>query len=330
MAKKMFLNRTIAAAVAEEMERDEHVVLIGEDIINSGGGLSIYLGVPEKFPGRAIDMPIAEAGYAYFGVGTTVAGDRPIVDLMFSDFATFCADAIVNGAAKMAFCTQGKVKCPMVFMLANGGRGTFGNFSSGCHHSQCVEGWFQNVPGLKIVAPYYPADVKGLLKASIRDDDPVLFMFHEGSLGVLGEVPEEEYVIPLTNAAKVMTEGEDITIVAIQSMVPLAVKAVEELKQAGISAELIDPRVLIPLDKEKIIASVKKTGRLLVVQEAPKRGSFSGEIIATVMEEMDGMPVLFDRVCTQNTPVGNGITEYLAVPKLENIVEAAKKLCAKG
>lgn len=327
MAKKIYLNRAIASAVAEEMERDERVVLIGEDIIGSGGGLSIYLGVHDRFPERAIDMPIAEAGYAYFGVGTTVAGDRPIVDLMFSDFSTFCADAIINGAAKMAFCTQGKVKCPMVFMLANGGRGTFGNFSSGCHHSQCVEGWFQNVPGLKIVAPYYPADVKGLLKASIRDDDPVLFMFHEGSLGMLGEVPEGDVVIPLTNAAKVMTEGSDITIVAIQSMVPLALKAVSELEKDGISAELIDPRVLVPLDLEKITASVRKTGRLLVVQEAPKRGSFSNEIITSVTEALRGERIVTDRVCTINAPVGNGIAEYLAVPKLEEIVQAARKLC---
>ena len=329
MSKKMFLNRAIASAVLEEMERDENVVLIGEDIINQGGGLSIYLGVHDKFPERAIDMPIAEDGYGYFGVGAAMAGDRPIIDLMFSDFGTFCADSIINGAAKIAFCTQGKVKCPAVFMFANGGRGTYGAIGSGCHHSQCVEGWFQNVPGLKIVAPFYPADVKGLLKASIRDDDPVLFMFHEGSVGMMGEVPEEEYVIPLTNAAKVMSEGEDITIVAIQSMIPLAIKAVEELKEADISAELIDPRVLIPLDKDTIVGSVKKTGKLLVVQEAPKRGSFSGEIITTVMEELRGEAILVDRVCTLNCPLGNGISEYHVVPKVPDIVEAAKKLCGK-
>ena len=184
--KKIFLNRAIAAAVSEEMQRDDSVVLIGEDIINQGGGLSIYLGIADKFPGRAIDMPIAEGGYSYFGLGATLAGDRPIIDLMFSDFGTFCADAIINGAAKMAFCSQGRIKCPVVFMMANGGRGTYGNIGTGCHHSQCVESWFQIVPGLKIVAPYYAADVKGLLKASIRDDDPVLFMFHEGSVGVGG------------------------------------------------------------------------------------------------------------------------------------------------
>lgn len=327
MSKKMFLNRAIAAAVSEEMARDENVVLIGEDIINQGGGLSIYLGVHDKFPDRAIDMPIAEAGYAYFGVGAAVAGDRPIIDLMFSDFSSFCADAIINGAAKIAFCTQGRVKCPAVFMLANGGRGTYGNISSGCHHSQCVESWFQNIPGLKLVAPYYPADVKGLLKASIRDDDPVLFLFHEGSVGVTGEVPDGEYVIPLTNAAKVMTEGPDITIVAIQSMVPVALEAVKDLETVGIQAELIDPRVLIPLDKETIVKSVQKTKKLLVVQEAPKRGSFSGEIIAAVLEELNGKTVLVDRVGSLNCPLGNGVAEYYVVPKKENIIHAAKQLC---
>ena len=326
MSKKMFLNRAIAAAVSEEMARDENVVLLGEDIVNQGGGLSIYLGVHDKFPDRAIDMPIAEAGYAYFGIGAAVAGDRPIIDLMFSDFSTFCADAIINGAAKIAFCTQGRVKCPAVFMLANGGRGTYGNISSGCHHSQCVESWFQNVPGLKLVAPYYPADVKGLLKASIRDDDPVLFMFHEGSVGITGEIPDGDYVIPLTNAAKVMTQGDDITIVAIQSMLPVALEAVKELEQDGIQAELIDPRVLIPLDKEKIVTSVRKTGRLLVVQEAPKRGSFSGEIITSVLEELKDTSVTVDRVCSLNCPLGNGVAEYFVVPKKDDIIRAAKRL----
>lgn len=329
MAKKIFMNKAIASAVYEEMERDERVILVGEDIINVGGGLSIYLGVPEAFPDRCLDMPIAEGGYSYFSVGAAVAGDRPIVDLMFSDFSTFCSDAIINGAAKISFSTQGKVSCPIVFMLANGGRGTYGNFGSGCHHSQCVESWFQNVPGLKIVAPYYPADVKGLLKASIRDDDPVLFLFHEGSVGFSGEVPEEEYVIPLMNAANILREGKDITIVAIQSMVPVVRKAVEELAAQGIDAELIDPRVLIPLDLEKIVGSVKKTGRLMVVQEAPKRGAFGSEIISAVLEAIPDRHIQIKRVASLNAPLANGIGEYYVVPKQEDIIAAAKQLCGK-
>jgi pyruvate dehydrogenase E1 component beta subunit len=326
---KMYLNRAIAAAVSEEMERDESVILLGEDIINTGGGLSVYLGVPQKFPDRCLDMPIAEAGYAYFGVGAAVSGLRPIVDMMFSDFGTICSDAISNGAAKIAFSTQGTVGCPIVFVMANGGRGTYGNFSSGCHHSQCVESWFQNVPGLKIAAPYYPADVKGLLKASIRDNDPVVFLFHEGSTGVSGMIPDGEHIIPLTNAANILREGKDITIVAIQSMVPLAVKAAENLSGQGIDAEIIDPRVLIPLDEKKIVDSARKTGKLLVVQEAPRRGAFGGEIVSTVVEQLGDTGIRVKRLGSLNAPIGNGFAEYYLMPKEEDIINAAKNLCGR-
>lgn len=326
---RMYLNRSIAAAVAEEMARDETVILLGEDIINGGGGLSIYLGVPQKFPDRCLDMPIAEAGYSYFGVGAAVAGMRPIVDMMFSDFASICADAVSNGAAKVAFMTQAKCACPITFIMANGGRGTYGSFGSGCHHSQCTESWFQNVPGLKIVAPYYPADVKGLLKASIRDDDPVVFMFHEGSTGTAGEIPDGEHIIPLNNAANILRAGKDVTIVAIQSMVPIAVKAASELERLGIDAEVIDPRVLIPLDIEKILGSVEKTGRLVVVQEAPRRGAFGGEIVSEVVERMGERHVSVKRLGSMNAPIGNGCVEYFLVPKVENIVSAARELCKR-
>ena len=323
---RMYLNGAIASAVAEEMARDEKVILLGEDIINTGGGLSLYRGVPKKFPDRCLDMPIAEAGFCYFAVGAATTGLRPVVDLMFSDFGTIASDAISNGAAKIAFSTLGEVGCPVVFVMANGGRGTYGSFGSGCHHSQCVESWFQNVPGLKIVAPYYPADVKGLLKASIRDNDPVVFLFHEGSVGVTGEVPDD-VVIPLTNAAKILREGTDVTIVAIQSMVPVAVKAAETLAAEGISAEVIDPRVLIPLDIDRITESVHKTGRLLVVQEAPRRGAFGGEIVSEVAERLNGESIRVKRLGSLNAPIGVGCVEYFIVPKEEDICEAAKSLC---
>nr|WP_325213972.1 transketolase C-terminal domain-containing protein [uncultured Oscillibacter sp.] len=324
---RMYLNRSIAAAVSEEMARDESVILLGEDIINNGGGLSSYLGVPPKFPDRCLDMPIAEAGFSYFGVGAAVAGMRPIVDMMFSDFASICADAVSNGAAKVAFMTQAACSCPITFIMANGGRGTYGSFGSGCHHSQCTESWFQNVPGLKIVAPYYPADVKGLLKASIRDNDPVVFMFHEGSTGKSGMVPEGEHVIPLTNAANILREGRDVTIVAIQSMVPIAVEAAERLAEQGIDAEVIDPRVLIPLDIDKLQRSVEKTGRLVVVQEAPRRGAFGGEIVSEIVERMEGRPVRVKRLGSKNAPIGNGCVEYFLVPKVEDVVAAAQAVC---
>lgn len=326
---RMYLNGAIASAVSEEMERDEKVILLGEDIINTGGGLSIYRGVPKKFPERCLDMPIAEAGYSYFGVGAATTGLRPIVDMMFSDFGTIASDAISNGAAKIAFSTFGKVGCPITFVMANGGRGTYGSFGSGCHHSQSVESWFQNVPGLKIVAPYYPADVKGLLKASIRDNDPVVFFFHEGSVGVTGEVPEGDVVIPLTNAAKIMQEGTDVTIVAIQGMVPVAKKAAETLAEQGISVELIDPRVLIPLDEEAIIKSVDKTGKLIVVQEAPRRGAFGGEIVSVVCEALNDKNIKVKRLGSLNAPIGVGMVEYFIVPKEQDIINAAHELCGK-
>lgn len=324
---RMYLNGAIASAVSEEMARDEKVILLGEDIINTGGGLSLYRGVPKKFPERCLDMPIAEAGFCYFAVGAATTGLRPIVDLMFSDFATIASDAISNGSAKIAFSTLGKLGCPATFVLANGGRGTYGSFGSGCHHSQCVESWFQNVPGLKLVMPYYPADVKGLLKASIRDNDPVVFMFHEGSVGVTGEVPDGDVVIPLTNAANILREGTDVTIVALQSMVPIALKAAETLAESGISAEVIDPRVLIPLDIDKIVASVEKTGKLIVVQEAPRRGAFGGEIVSEVCERLNGKSIKVKRLGSLNAPIGVGMVEYFIVPKAENICEAAAELC---
>ena len=210
--------------------------------------------------------------------------------------------------------------------MANGGRGTYGSFGSGCHHSQCVESWFQNVPGLKIVAPYYPADVKGLLKASIRDDDPVVFLFHEGSVGVTGEVPDGDVVIPLTNAANVLREGEDVTIVAIQSMVPIAMKAAETLAAEGISAEVIDPRVLIPLDIDKITESVRKTGRCVVVSQCVDIGSFTGEVVSQVVancfDDLDA-PVL--KVGAKNGIAPQAVTlEKVFLPTADDIAAAVK------
>lgn len=320
---QMFLNKAMTRAVNEEMARDENVILVGEDVINSGGGLSPFIGVPREFPDRCYDMPIAELGYCNFSNGVAMAGLRPIVDLMFSDFSAIASDAIINGAAKYRFFSQGEISVPIVFVLANGGKAVYGGIGSGACHSQCSEGWFQNVPGLKIVAPYYPADALGLLKASIRDDDPVLFLYPEGSLGRRGQVPEEEYVIPLDHAANVLQEGSDVTIVAIQSMVPVTLDAAAILAEQGISAEVIDPRVLVPLDKDKIIASVNKTGRLVVVHEAPVRGGFAGEICAIVADDcIKNLRGPVKRVGALNSPIPNGNAEEFMMPHKEDIVSA--------
>lgn len=324
---KMFLNRAIAEAVRLEMERDDKVILLGEDIISRGGGLSTFLGLPEAYPDRCFDMPIAELGYSHFGIGTAIAGFRPIIDLMFSDFTGVAADALINNASKVHFNSLGKLSAPVVFFAGNGGRGTYGTVGSGCNHSQCAEAWFANVPGLKIVAPYYSADALGLLRASIRDDDPVLFLYHEGSLGKKFDIPDGDCYIPLNNAGNVLKEGEDVTILAIQSMVPLALEAAEELAKEGISAEVIDPRVLIPFDMETLKKSIKKTGKLLIVHEAPTRGGIGGEIAARVADEcFYDLKAPITRLGSLNSPIASGFAETFMVPHTEDIVEKAKAL----
>lgn len=323
---KMYLNRAIARAVDEEMNRDENVILLGCDIQNVGGGMSVFMGVPQKHPDRCFDMPLSEAGYTHFANGMALAGARPIVDLMFSDFSTIASDAIINGASKVGLNTLGQKHCPTVYIMGNGGRGTYGGFGSGCNHSQCSESWFANVPGLKILTPYYPADALGLLKSAIRDEDPVIFMYHEGSLGVSGEIPEDQDAIPINDAANILKEGEDITIVAVQSMVPIAMKAAGLLEEKGIHAEVIDPRVLVPLDEKKLIASAKKTGHVIVVHEAPRRGGFGGEIASTIAEGCNGDNIKICRIGGKNAPIASGPLEYYLVPKVDDIVKAAEEL----
>lgn len=327
--RNLYLNRAIAEGVMKEMAANPDVLLIGEDILNKGGGLSTFLGVPEKYRDRCIEMPICEAGFTHFAHGTALAGKRPIVDLMFSDFSALAFDPIVNGATKFRYCSHGEIKMPVVYVAGNGGRGTYDGVGSGCNHSQCIEAWFMNIPGIKIVATYYPSDAAGLMRSCIRDDDPVLFLYHLGSLGVREKVDDEIEPIPLNNAAKIMHEGNDVTIVAIQSMVPVAVKAVEELNAQGISAELIDPRVLIPLDKEKILNSVRKTGKLVIVQEAPTRGSFAGEIVREIVQDNPSMLTKPVKILgALNSPIPCGFAEALMMPHKENIVEAVCELMA--
>jgi pyruvate/2-oxoglutarate/acetoin dehydrogenase E1 component len=324
--RELYLNRAIAEAVIKEMERDSKVILMGEDIINKGGGLSTFMGTYDKFPERCLDMPISESGFINFANGAAAVGLRPVVDLMFSDFSAVAFDAIVNSAAKLCFNSLGESQCPTVYVMGNGGRGTYDGVGFGHSHSQCTEGWYMNVPGLKIVMPYYPADVLGLLRAAIRDNDPVIFLYHQGSLGLRGPVPDEDYIIPLNNAAKVIREGSDVTVVAIQSMLPLAVKAAARLEELGISAELIDPRVVVPLDQEKIINSVKKTGRLLMVQEAHRRGGIGSEIISVVAQECAGDVKAVRLLGALNSPIGSSFTEAYLMPHVEDIVKAAQEL----
>jgi len=325
--KELTVNGAIGAAVMKEMDSDERHILMGEDIINPNGAFGAFMGVIGKHSDRCFDMPICEAGFTHFANGAALAGLRPIVDIVFSDFATIASDAIINGAATYRFCTLGKSSVPTVYIMGNGGFGTYGAVGSGCNHSQCMESLFVNTPGLKVVMPYYPEDVLGLLRSSLQDDDPVVFFYHEGSMGVKQNVEDEDIVIPLNNAAKIRKEGSDVTIIALQSMVPVAEEAVAALEAEGISAELIDPRVLIPFDKKTVVDSVRKTGRMIVAHEANTRGSFAGEIIKYVVE--DDPTVLKKPVKVigmQNSPIGSGFAEGLIMPKKEDIIAAAKEM----
>lgn len=326
---KMYLNRAMAKGAMLEMEKDEKVIVLGEDLLNRGGGMSNLIGVQDKFPERCFDMPIAEQSFANMAVGAAMLGMKPIVDLMFSDFAAVCSDAIINCAPKMRFQSFGQTEIAVVYVAANGGRGTYGQPGTGATHSQCIESWYMNVPGLKIVVPYYPEDALGLMRSSIQDKDPVLYLYHEGSLGVKGVVNSEE-PIPLTNAGKVVREGSDITVLAVQGMVPVALKAAEELEKEGISVEIIDPRVLIPFDTNTLVKSVAKTGRLLITHEAPKRGGIGGEIAAIASEFcFDSLKAPILRIAGKNIPIGPGPHEYYLAPHIEDIIAGIKQTLGK-
>ncbi len=331
MSRSYNINMAVSEAVMKEMAADDKVIVLGEDCSPTGGPFGLTMGVPGKYPDRVIDTPICEYGIGYFGIGLALGGMRPLIDFNFSSFATISSDSFINAAATYRFCTLGEAKVPLTGLFVNGGAGTYGEIGMGCNHSQCMEMLYANTPGLKIVMPEYPSDVHGLLRAAIRDDDPVVFMVHFGSLGGMRETvnfsAEDDYIIPLNDAAKIRREGTDVTIVAIQSMVPVAEKAAELLAEEGISAEVIDPRVLVPFDYKKVNASVKKTGKLVIVTEEHERGSFAGEIIKKVVEEDPAMLKRSVKVLgALNSPIGSGYYEYMMIPHEEDIVKAVKEI----
>ena len=318
----------IREAMVQEMRRDADVFLIGEDIGIYGGAFGMSKGMLEEFgPERIIDTPISEGGIAGTATGAALMGMRPIMEIMFSDFVTLAADQLVNQAAKMRFMFGGKVSLPMVVRLP-AGSGT----GAAAQHSQCLENWFINVPGLKVVAPASPADAKGLLTAAIRDNNPVMFMEHKLLYRIKGEVPEEQYEIPL-GKARTAREGKDLTILAYSIMVPRALEAAAELEKEGIDIEVIDLRSLKPLDEAAIHASVSKTGRVMICHEAPVTGGFGGEVAAVVCEgpAFDFLDAPIVRLAGRNVPIPyNRILERAAVPQVEDIVAAARKLALEG
>ncbi len=309
----------VARGIAQEMERDERVVLIGEDVAAAGGVFKTTEGLMDRFgPERVRDTPISEEAIVGGIMGAAMNGLRPIGELMFSDFLATCWDIVANQIAKTRYMTDGQVDLPLVIRTANGGGTRFGG-----QHSQSVENWAMAIPGLKVVAPSTPYDVVGLMAAAVRDPDPVVFFEHKKLFATKQDVPEGELVGALGEAA-VRRGGSDVTIAALAAMVPVAEQAAEQLAGRGVSAEVIDLRSLVPLDTRTILESVSRTGRLVTVEENPRLCGWGAEVASIVAEEciwdLDG-PIV--RVTTPHIPLPAAAElEDLAIPDPARVVEA--------
>ena len=307
----------------EELRKDEKVLLLGEDIGTFGGSYKVTVGLIDEFgPKRVRNTPISESGIVGAALGVALTGLRPVLEIMYIDFTALAMDQIVNQTAKIRYMTGGKVTVPLV-IRTQGGSGR----SSAAQHAQSLESWFMHVPGLYVAMPATPYDAKGLLKSSIRDDNPVIFIEHKLLYNEKGPVPEEEYVVPL-GVAEVKREGSDVTVVATSRMVMRALTAAEQLAAEGIEVEVIDPRTIVPLDKEAIIESVKKTNRLVIVHEAVERGGIGAEITAMVVKEaFDYLDAPIERVAAANTPVPFApILEDTVIPDVGDIVQGVKNV----
>jgi len=310
--------KAISEAVHEEMSRDESVIVMGEDVGLMGNVFGLFKGFMEEFGShRVIDTPISEAGFTGMGVGAAMRGLRPIVELMYVDFAPICFDPIANQAAKIRYMTGGQVNVPMVIRAPGGaGRRNAGQ------HSQSLDTLFTHIPGLKVMAPATAYDAKGMLKTAIRDNDPVIFLEHKLLYAQKGEVPEEEYLVPM-GKADVKRSGQDVTIIAWSRQVIFAMEAAKQLEQKGIDAEVLDLRTLVPLDWPAIETSVKKTHRVVIAQEAVRRSGYGGEIAAQIMEEaFDELDAPVKRVAAQNVvPPFSPPLEDAFFPGVKEIVD---------
>lgn len=330
--RKLTTQKAIAEAIAQEMDNDDSVLVMGEDIGVYGGIFGATEGLLDRFGSdRVIDTPISETGFIGAAIGMAINGLRPIAELMFVDFFGVCFDQIYNNMAKIHYFSGGNVKIPMVLTTAVGG-----GYSDAGQHSQTLWGTFAHMPGMKVVIPSNPYDAKGLMVAAIRDDNPVVYMFHKGILGLgwmthnpraTATVPEERYEVPI-GKANVIREGSDVTVVAVSRDVHKALDAAETLADKGISTEVLDLRTLVPLDREAILASVQKTHRLVVVDEDYHSFGMSGEVISTVVEGafdyLDAPPV---RVTTPDIiiPYSRPLEQF-ALPSAEKIVTAVEQL----
>jgi pyruvate/2-oxoglutarate/acetoin dehydrogenase E1 component len=315
----------IREAIAEEMRRDHRIVLIGEDVAEAGTTFKVLKGLVEEFgTTRIIDTPISEPGFTGIGVGAAMTGMRPIVDIMFGDFMTLIMDQVVNQAAKIHYMSGGAWKVPMVVRATMGA-----TRRSAAKHSQSLHAWPSHIPGLKVVVPSTPADAKGLLKAAIRDDNPVVFFEDKISYTkVKGPVPDDDYVIPL-GVADVKRQGTDLTFVATSSMVQVALGAAKMLEEIGVDAEVVDPRTMWPLDEKTLIDSVKKTSRCIVMDEGYHRYGVSGELVSVIQEgafyDLDG-PV--KRLCAMHVPIPfSPSLEDVTVPTERDAFDLARQMC---
>ena len=318
----------VREAMVQEMREDENVFLLGEDIGVYGGAFGVSKGMLEEFgPDRVLETPISEAGIAGTATGAALMGMRPIMEIMFMDFITLSLDQLVNQAAKMRFMFGGMASIPLV-CRAPAGSGT----GAAAQHCQSLEAWLVHAPGIKVVSPSNAYDAKGLLITSIRDNNPVFFMEHKLLYRTKAQVPEDMYSIPF-GQAEVKREGRDLTIIAYSIMVPRSLEVAEKLAIEGIECEVIDPRTLKPLDKETIIASVSKTGRVLIVHEAPITGGFGGELAALISgsEAFDFLDAPIRRLAGRDIPIPyNRILERATVPQVEDIEAAARELALVG
>jgi len=315
--------RAITEALDEEMARDEDVFVIGEDVGGPGGAFSATKGLLETYGERRVkDTPISESAIVGVAIGAAIRGLRPVVEIMFADFLAVCMDQIVNQLAKMRYMFGGMYKLPVVIRTPCGG-----GLNAGPQHSQCLEAWFAHVPGLKVVMPATAHDAKGLLKSAIRDDNPVLFIEHKALYALKGEIPEEEYLVPL-GKAEVRKVGKDVTVVATSRMVHEALAGANVLSEGGIDVEVIDLRTISPLDKETIFQSVEKTSRLVVAHEAVKAFGVGAEVAAMVCEEMiDRLSAPVARVGAPFVPSPFNL-ENLYLPNSDDVVKAVRKVMA--
>ncbi|HEV2861833.1 MAG TPA: pyruvate dehydrogenase complex E1 component subunit beta [Pyrinomonadaceae bacterium] len=318
------IREALNQAMREEMRRDENIFLMGEEVAAYQGAYKVSKGLLDEFGDkRVIDSPITELGFAGLGVGAAMVGLRPIIEFMTFNFSILATDQIINSAAKMRYMSGGQFKIPIVFRGPNGSA-----YQVSSQHSQALESWYAHFPGLKVVMPSTPADAKGLLKSAIRDDDPVIFLEQERMYGNKGEVPDtEDFLIPL-GVSDVKREGTDATIVARSVTVPIALKAAEELEKQGVSVEVIDPRTIRPLDTDTIIESVKKTNRVVIVEESHQFCGVAAEISAQIMERaFDHLDAPVKRLSGADAPMPYAKNlERLALPDVAAVVAAVREV----